>query len=168
MCNSFAAILEASLQCEDVWESFRSGRQCSSLFRSLLMAHPLLDVRQGIADSVRGICCTLSTWVNNSIITCKPSKSSIRSSSPPSRNFALYFWETLVNLIPESVNHCETAQQFFDISLFVFRSIDEISRDELDFNGYIKVWSDLLLRHQPDEVSCSVVLTHSALTLRSS
>lgn len=73
-----------------------------------------------------------------------------------------------MTLIPESVNHCETAQQFFDISLFVFRSIDEISRDELDLNKYIKVWSDLLLRHQPDEVSYGVVPTQSALTLHSS
>lgn len=72
-----------------------------------------------------------------------------------------------MTLIPESVNHCETAQQFFDISLFVFRSIDEISRDELDFNKYIKVWSGLLLRHKPDEVSNGVVPTKSTLTLHS-
>lgn len=97
----------------------------------------------------------------------KSSKSFFRSSSPPSRNFALYFWETLVTLIPESINHCETAQQFFDISLFVFRSIDEMSRDKLDFNGYIKVWSHLLLTHQPNEVSYSMVLTYSGLTVRS-
>lgn len=73
-----------------------------------------------------------------------------------------------MTLIPQSINHCETAQQFFDISLFVFRSIDGISRDELDFNGYIKVWSDLLLTHQPNEVSYSVILIYSVLTLRSS
>lgn len=72
-----------------------------------------------------------------------------------------------MTLIPESADHCETAQQFFDISLFVFRSIDEVTRDELDFNGYIKVWSDLLLRHQPDEVNYSVFLTQPALTLHS-
>ena len=72
-----------------------------------------------------------------------------------------------MTLIPQSIHHCETAQQFFDISLFVFRSIDEISRDELDFNGYIKAWSDLLLTHQPNEVSHSVILIYSVLTLRS-
>lgn len=61
-------------------------------------------------------------------------------------------------LIPESLNHRETAQQFFDIALFVFRSVDESSRDELDFNKYIKDWSNLLLRHKHDEVGSPWVL----------
>lgn len=72
-----------------------------------------------------------------------------------------------MTLIPESLKHRETAQQFFDISLFVFRSVDENSRDELDFNKYIKVWSDLLLRHKPDEVSKVSGSTKSTLTLHS-
>ena len=72
-----------------------------------------------------------------------------------------------MTLIPESVKHCETAQQFFDISLFVFRSIDEVSRDELDFNKYIKIWSDLLLRHKPNEVGNGVVPNKFTLTLHS-
>jgi ubiquitin carboxyl-terminal hydrolase 34 len=61
VCNCFAAILEASLQCGSVWDSFKSSGQCSKLFHQLLLADPIPDIRQGIADSVRGICCTLPT-----------------------------------------------------------------------------------------------------------
>ncbi len=67
-------------------------------------------------------------------------------------------------LIPESLDHRETSQQFFDITLFVFRSVDENSRDELDFNKYIKDWSELLLRHKHDEVGSIAYSTRSALT----
>ena len=61
VCNCFAVILEASMQCGNVWDSFKSRRQCSVLFQKLLLADPISDIRQGIADSVRGICCTLPT-----------------------------------------------------------------------------------------------------------
>jgi ubiquitin carboxyl-terminal hydrolase 34 len=61
VCNCFAALLEASLQCASVWDAFKSRQQCSDIFQKLLLADPVLDIRQGIADSVRGICCTLPT-----------------------------------------------------------------------------------------------------------
>lgn len=61
VCNCFATILEASLRCKNVWEIFKSANQCSSLFRCLLLEDRRSEIRQGVAESIRGICYTLST-----------------------------------------------------------------------------------------------------------
>lgn len=60
VCNCFAAILEASLHCAEVWGFFKSADQCSQLFRCLLLEDTRQEIRQGVAESIRGICGTLS------------------------------------------------------------------------------------------------------------
>lgn len=64
-----------------------------------------------------------------------------------------YFWENLVLLIPETLKHGEISQQFFDITLFVFRSIDDTGREDINLEAYTERWSGLLLRHIHEEVS---------------
>lgn len=71
-----------------------------------------------------------------------------------------YFWSTLVILIPQSLQHGKTCQQFFEIALIVFRTLDDGVREKLDFATYIQVWSDLLLRHKHIEV-CQKLLPDS-------
>lgn len=61
VCNCFATVLEASLHCKNVWETFKKANQCSSLFRCLLLEDMRPEIRQGVTESIRGICCTLST-----------------------------------------------------------------------------------------------------------
>ena len=55
-------------------------------------------------------------------------------------------------MIPHSVTCGERSYQFFDIALVVFRSIDEVGRENLQLATYIRDWSNLLLNHIHDEV----------------
>lgn len=75
-----------------------------------------------------------------------------------------YFWSTLVILIPQSLQHGKTCQQFFEIALIVFRTIDDDVREKLDFATYIQVWSDLLLRHKHVEV-CRELLPDDSMLM---
>ena len=59
VCDCFSTIIEASLHCRNVWNFFKSSDKCSSLFRGLLLEDEREDIRQGVAESIRGICCTL-------------------------------------------------------------------------------------------------------------
>ena len=63
-----------------------------------------------------------------------------------------YAWSNLVLLIPKSLQHENTSQQFFEIALVVLRAIDSSGGKDLDLPTYIQDWSSLLLQHKHDEV----------------
>ena len=91
-------------------------------------------------------------------------ESSFASSVPPSSNeihsdsttfgqdIISYVWSNLVLLIPQSLQHEKTSQQFFEIALVVLRAIDSSGGKGLDLPTYIQDWSGLLLQHKHDEV----------------
>lgn len=87
--------------------------------------------------------------------------------TPLGQDIVSYFWSTLVILIPRSLQHGKTCQQFFEIALIVFRTIDDSVREKLDFAAYIQVWSDLLLSHKHVEV-CRELLLESSMLMSSS
>ena len=59
--KSFATILEASLHCHKVWIYFKNANRSSTLLQKLLLENSRPEIRQGVADSIRGICCSLPT-----------------------------------------------------------------------------------------------------------
>lgn len=85
--------------------------------------------------------------------------------TPLGQDIVSYFWSTLVTLIPRSLQHGESCQQFFEIALIVFRTIDDSVREKLDFAAYIQIWSDLLLRHKHVEVCRKLLLDNSMLII---
>lgn len=85
-----------------------------------------------------------------------------RNPTPLGQDIVSYFWSTLVILIPRSLQHGKTCQQFFEIALIVFRAIDDGVREKLDFAAYIQVWSDMLLRHKHVEVCRELSLDSSS------
>lgn len=58
--DSFATLLEASLHSTIVWDHFKNASQSSTLLQKLLLEDNRHDVRQGVADAIRGICCSLA------------------------------------------------------------------------------------------------------------
>lgn len=59
--NSFSAILEAALHSGEVWASFKDHTEFTTLLRELLLEDFRHEVRQGVADAIRGVCGTLPT-----------------------------------------------------------------------------------------------------------
>ena len=57
-------------------------------------------------------------------------------------------------IVPHAPNYPKNAEQFFNVSLEIFRSMDENARDELPLAAYIKDWGDLLLEREAAEVCC--------------
>ena len=55
-------------------------------------------------------------------------------------------------MIPQTVQHLHETEQFFEIAVEVFRSLDEEYQEELPLATYLQDWSDLLLSYQHDEV----------------
>ena len=73
------------------------------------------------------------------------------------------FWGKCATIIPQSLDHGENSQQFFEVALTLFRSIDHASQENLEFGRYIEEWSDLLLEYTHTEV-CSKILGNKRLT----
>ena len=59
VCKSFAALLEASLHCEEAWNHFKNIDKASMLLQRLLLEDSRLEIRQGVADAIQGICHSL-------------------------------------------------------------------------------------------------------------
>lgn len=133
--NSFSAILEAALHSGKVWASFKEHTGFTTLLRELLLEDLRQEIRQGVADAIRGVCGTLPT-----------------STETPTQDFVSFFWQKLLVMIPQSVKHPDNAQQLYDIALVVFRSIRQGSQDPGQLATYAKVWGNLLLEHIHDEV----------------
>ena len=81
----------------------------------------------------------------------------------PAQDFVFHFWVKCAAIIPHSLEHGDNSQYFFEVALCLFRSVDHVSRENLDFQGYIQEWSDLLLKYKHTEVCPKVSRTkHSA------
>ena len=68
-------------------------------------------------------------------------------------------------MIPRTSLHAQNTEQFFDIALEIFRSIDENDREELPLARYILDWSDLLFSRENDKVRQQSKLRIVILTL---
>lgn len=77
----------------------------------------------------------------------------------PGQDFILYFWSNLLPLIPQSLQHGNTSEQFFETTLAVFRAIDDSGRESLNLTLYTQEWSNLLLRHKHEEVCPQAINT---------
>ena len=79
-----------------------------------------------------------------------------RSQTEPAENFNSYLWENTAKVIPDCLQYRNTAsQQFFEVATLLFRSTGDAYYETLDVSRYINDWSELLLKHQHEEVGMS-------------
>lgn len=78
-----------------------------------------------------------------------------------------YFWGKCAAIIPESLKHADKSQQFFDVTLCLFRAIDHVNRERLELDKFIQEWSDLLLKHIHTEVCRIISSSNISLTMDS-
>ncbi|KAI9815552.1 MAG: hypothetical protein M1827_002686 [Pycnora praestabilis] len=133
-CQCFSTIIEASLHSDSIWADFSHRLDLPDLLRDLLLQDGRPELRKGVADTIVGVCRTLP-----------------RMTKVTAEEFASFFWTILATIIPETINHQSTSEQFFQVSLAVFRSIAESSRDDLDLEEYIRLWGQLLMDHEHEE-----------------
>ena len=66
----------------------------------------------------------------------------------------------LSSILSNTVEKHSSAQQLFDASLAVFRSVGESSRDALDLDAYVGDWGSLLLGHRHKEIVGRETIDH--------
>ncbi|KZF21582.1 ubiquitin C-terminal hydrolase [Xylona heveae TC161] len=130
-CQSFETLIEASLHNEQIWASFTAHADIRHLIEEALLKDGRESMRSRTAQIILGVCSSLH----------HPSQTSCQK-------FSSFFWSLCLNILPQSLNYQDHSRQLFDVSLVVFRSFSEYSRNELDLDGYVQTWGDILLDHQ--------------------
>ena len=140
-CSCFASILDASAHSRSVWDRFRTHPAAPALFRSLWLCNSKPTVRKATVAAVKSLCVALP---------------------PPevfdAQDFIAFFWDRIVNLIPEAPAYHAHSEQFFEIALEILRRKEELSPDTLPLVSYLQDWSEVLLRFNHNEFvgRCSV------------
>lgn len=133
--DSYAAILEASLHSQAVWEAFINNPETPRIHRVLLLVDPRQSVRDYVERKIASIC-----------------GGDLPSTCPVDRaEIATRFWSIIANILPDAVHYSKQSVQLFNIAEHVFRTNDAHERHEESLRSLLAQWSDLLLSYSHKE-----------------
>ena len=151
ICGSLGCLLEASLHSESFFESFKNAGRFQALLQKALLQDQRQPIRLGTARAISSIC-DHPTYgsdlpqISNLLILF------ISLESSKKHDFASYCWESLVTIIPETLQHGRYAEEFYGVATIILRNLDDPYRQNLDLTAYVQAWTNLLLEHHHDEV----------------
>ncbi|KAI9826367.1 MAG: hypothetical protein M1832_000284 [Thelocarpon impressellum] len=134
-CNSFCALLDASMHSATFWSAFTGRPDATNVIQQLLLDDLRVALREKVGQIIGSFCKVL------------PAPTRVTSAE-----FASYLWRVLSSILPHTTDKQANSAQFFDASLAVFRAVGESSRDSLNLAGYIWDWGKLLLDHKHEEI----------------
>ena len=70
-----------------------------------------------------------------------------------SRELGSYLWAQFRSVIPCSLQYAENCRQFFEVAVAIFKSLDHMNQESLEFETLIGEWTRILLAHKCREVS---------------
>jgi ubiquitin carboxyl-terminal hydrolase 34 len=147
--DAYATILEASLHSEDVWRAFTSHADSQRVHFVLLLAQPIVSVREHVSRKITSIC-----------------GGDLPSTSPvKQRDTATHFWTVISAILPEADRYAGQSQQLFELAEHVFRAQDEHNRDEGYLRSLLAQWGALLLQHDHHEFPGREQIDHFVLGL---
>jgi ubiquitin carboxyl-terminal hydrolase 34 len=149
------------------WEVIKQQAQLDRLLVSLLLDESRQPIRREIIEHIAVACSPFK-------LAKKPTKavdgemqdaSDTRASENPVRvDMLATIWDAFVKIMPQTLQHAEQSQEFFDIAHLVFQSVAEQSPKDLIYGEYLKQWSSVMLGHKTQEVSESPFMLSALLT----
>lgn len=147
-CNSFAVLVEASLRDHTFWTTLKDSIAVNELVRSLLLEQPHQLSRNDVAERIKKACGLP-----------KPSKKSpngkgdegavisVYSTENPSHiDMLATIWQSLVNIIPNSLYYATQSAELFKVALSVFQSVTGSTHCDATLNRYVDEWSEVLFQ----------------------
>ncbi|KAL8927422.1 MAG: hypothetical protein Q9172_001353 [Xanthocarpia lactea] len=133
ICGSLGCLLEASLHSKSFFQSFKNAGRFQGLLQKALLQDQRQPIRLGTARAISSIC----------------DHPTLESSKK--HDFASYCWESLVTIIPETLQHGRYAEDFYGVATTILRNLEDPYRQNLDLTAYVQAWTNLLLEHHHDE-----------------
>ncbi|RHZ67719.1 putative ubiquitin C-terminal hydrolase [Aspergillus thermomutatus] len=154
VCNCFAVLTEGSLRDHEFWEVIKQHAQLDRLLVSLLLDESRQPIRREIIEHI-AVACSPSKLVR------KPTKAvdgemqdasdTMASENPVRVDMLATIWDAFVQIMPQTLEHAEQSQEFFEIAHLVFQSVAEQSPKDLIYGEYLKQWSSVMLGHKTQE-----------------
>lgn len=151
-CNSFAVLIDGSVQEHSFWDLVKRHVPFDRLVYSLLLADGRQRVRQAIADKIKVVCGLSKTQKKAPSAGNGDANGSFSSEQPLTVDIIATIWDAFVKNMRRTVEHPEQSQEYFAVALAVFRSVAERSPHDVIFSQYVREWSETMLTRTTEEV----------------
>lgn len=151
ICNSFGVLVEGSIRDPTFWGSVKQETQLGPLIKTLLLEETRQPIRSDVSERIRRTCSAAKSMKQSSKLSNGKSPSPT-ADSPAQIDMLATVWDAFVQTIPVTPEYASQAAEFFNVALWVFRSVAEKSPRDVIFSQYLKQWSEVMLRHETEEV----------------
>jgi ubiquitin carboxyl-terminal hydrolase 34 len=152
VCNSFGVLVEGSIRDQDFWGAVKQEIQLGFLIKALLLEETRQSIRSDVSERIRRTCSSAKSMKQSSkLANCNSPTLSTRD-SPAQIDMLATVWDAFVQTIPMTLDYASHSAEFFNVALWVFRSVAEKSPRDVIFSQYLKEWSEVMLRHETEEV----------------
>jgi ubiquitin carboxyl-terminal hydrolase 34 len=152
ICNSFGVLVEGSIRDQSFWDAVKQETQLGPLIKTLLLEETRQPIRSDVSERIRRTCSAAKSMKQSSKLTDRKSTSPSNTDSPAQVDMLATVWDAFVQTIPMAPEYASQAAEFFNVALWVFRSVAEKSPRDVIFSQYLKQWSEVMLRHETEEV----------------
>lgn len=151
MCYSFGVLVEGSIRDQAFWRAVKKEAQLGRLIKTLLLQEARQQIRSDVAERIRRTC-SVSKPPKQSKLDQGKSPSLSTRDDPAQIDMLATVWDAFVRTIPMTLHYASQSAEFFNVALWVFRSVAEKSPQDVIFSQYLREWSDVMLRHETEEV----------------
>lgn len=158
VCHSFAVLVEASMRDHTFWTAVKDEVKIDELIKALLLEQQHQISRNDVAERINKACSSSkpSKQSPNGKTAHEESVSVSSTESPSHIDMLATIWQSLVNIIPNTLYYANQSAEFFKVSLSVFTSVMESTHCDMTLDHYVNQWSDVLFKRltlRTEEVS---------------
>lgn len=152
VCNSFGVLVEGSARDHAFWGAVKQETKLGSLVKALLLQETRQPIRSDVSERIRRTCSSAKSMKQSSKLANDNSPTLSIRDSPAQIDMLATVWNAFVETIPMTPEYASQSAEFFSVALGVFRSVAEKSPRDVIFSQYLQDWSDVMLRHETEEV----------------
>lgn len=157
-CNSFAVLVEASLRDHTFWTTLKDLIAVKELVQSLLLEQHHQPSRNDVAERIKKACGLPKPPKKspNSKVEGEGVVSVYSTENPSHIDMLATIWQSLVNIIPNSLYFATQSSELFKVALSVFQSVTGSTHCDATLDRYVDEWSGVLFERlslRTEEVS---------------
>jgi ubiquitin carboxyl-terminal hydrolase 34 len=153
ICHSISVLIDASVRHHVFWNVTKQKARFNELIFSLLLKEKRQLIRRQVAEKITATCNIsapkrpASADADNVDLSTQPDNSTIV-------DIISTIWDAFVQNMQNTVRFAKQSQEYFSAAIWVFRSVAERGPQDVDFSEYVSKWSESMLSHETEEVSC--------------
>lgn len=149
---SFGILMEGAMRDNEFWNAVKQEVRFDQLVCTLLLEDNHQTVRSEAAERIKMICAPTKSLKNPANGTGHEMQTDSPTVTPTRIDMLATIWDAFLQTIPRAPDCAQQSAEFFNVALWVFRSVAEKSPHDIVFSVYLRQWSDVMFSHQTEEV----------------